>query len=241
MGVVPGYYTTMIALNFLPWTDWLALLVFFSAWLGYAWFAGRGHEEGTTLLHRTNQYRHFWLREATFRDPRMLDGLITQNLSATPTFFSSTSIFIIGGLLALLGASDRVTELVGEFPFAQPTIVEVFDLKVLLLVGIFVYAFFRFSWSMRLYTFVALAIGSMPAPKKFADGTFDRERHAKRASALVGLAAEAFNSGLRAYYMSFAAISWIFSSTAFIVVSVLVVFVLYRREFRSDVLDVLRT
>jgi len=58
---------------------------------------------------------------------------------------------------------------------------------------------------------------------------------------LVGLAAEAFNSGLRAYYMSFAAISWIFSSTAFIVVSVLVVFVLYRREFRSDVLDVLRT
>jgi uncharacterized membrane protein len=231
----------MRVFEFLPWTDWLALLVFVVAWLGYAWFAGRGHEDGTTLLHRTNEYRHYWLREATYRDPRMLDGLITQNLSATPAFFSSTTIIIIGGLLALLGASDRVTELVGEIPFAQPTIVEVFDLKILLLVGIFVYAFFRFSWSMRLYTFVALAIGSMPAPHKFEDGTFDRERHAKRASALVGMAAEAFNSGLRAYYMSFAAISWIFSSTAFILASAVVVAVLYRREFRSDVLDVLRT
>ena len=33
-----------------------------------------------------------------------------------------------------------------------------FDLKVLLLLGIFVYAFFRFTWSMRQYTFGALLI-----------------------------------------------------------------------------------
>ena len=230
----------MSALEFLPWTDWLALSVFFVSWLGYAWFASRGHHDGTTLLARTNEYRHFWLREATRRDPRMLDGLITQNLSATPAFFCSTTIIIIGGLLALLGASERVTEVVGEIPFAQATVVEVFDFKVLLLVGIFVYAFFRFSWSMRLYTFVALAIGAMPAPERFLDGSFDRDHHATRAGALVGMAAEAFNSGLRAYYMSFAAISWIFSSTAFVVASAVVVFVLYRREFRSDVLDVLR-
>lgn len=67
--------------------DWLALILFFAAWMGYAWFAGRGHEDGTTLLHRTNLYRRYWLMQATFRDPRMLDGLITQNLSATPAFF----------------------------------------------------------------------------------------------------------------------------------------------------------
>ena len=229
----------MSVFEFLPLIDWIALLAFFGSWAGYAWYAGRGHADGTTLLHRTNVYRHYWLLQATDRDPRMLDGLITQNLSATPTFFSSTTIIIIGGLLAVMGASDSVNALVEGIPFVRSTSVEVFDLKLLLLIGIFVYAFFRFSWSMRLYTFVALAIGSMPPPAAFADGTFDREKHAKRASALVGLAAEAFNSGLRAYYMSFAAMAWVFSGPAFILGSAAVVFILYRREFRSDVLDVL--
>ena len=147
--------------EFLPIIDWVALLVFFGSWAGYAWYAGRGHADGTTLLHRTNLYRRYWLMQATYRDPRMLDGLITQNLSATPAFFSSTTIIIIGGLLAVMGASDRVNELVVGIPFAKGTSVEVFDVKLLLLIAIFVYAFFRFSWSMRLYTFVALAIGSL--------------------------------------------------------------------------------
>ena len=158
----------MSVFEFLPLIDWIALLAFFGSWAGYAWYAGRGHADGTTLLHRTNVYRHYWLLQATDRDPRMLDGLITQNLSATPTFFSSTTIIIIGGLLAVMGASDRVNALVEGIPFVRSTSVEVFDLKLLLLIGIFVYAFFRFSWSMRLYTFVALAIGSMPPPAAFA-------------------------------------------------------------------------
>jgi len=229
----------MHALEFLPLMDWLALILFFAAWMGYAWFAGRGHEDGTTLLHRTNLYRRYWLMQATFRDPRMLDGLITQNLSATPAFFSSTTIIIIGGLLAVIGASEQVSVLVEGIPFVRGTSVEVFDLKLLLVVGIYVYAFFRFSWSMRLYTFVALAIGAMPPPADFETGKFNREKHATRASALVGLAAEAFNSGLRAYYMSFAAMAWVFSGTAFMIGTVSVIFILYRREFRSDVLNVL--
>ena len=223
----------------LPWMDWLALLVFFGAWLGYAWYAQRGHQGGTTLLARTNRYRHYWLLQATSRDPRMLDGIITQALSATPSFFSSTTIIIIGGLFALLGVTDRANALVGEMPFSQPTPVMVFDLKVLLLVGIFIYAFFRFSWSMRVHTFVSLAIGAMPPASDFEEGKFDRKLHARRASQLVGLAAEALNSGLRAYYMSFAVIGWFFSSTVFMVATLLVVGVLYRREFQSDVLDVL--
>lgn len=229
----------MTWLALLPWVDWLALAVFFTAWAVYAWFAQRGHTHGTTLLARTNRYRHYWLLQATWREPRMLDGIIVQNLSSTPSFFSSTTIIIIGGLFALLGVTERANELVNELPFAQATPVAVFDLKVLLLVAVFVYAFFRFTWAMRLNTFVALAIGAMPPSLDFTQGKFDRDVHARRASRLVGLAAEAFNSGLRAYYMSFAVIAWFFSSTAFMLGSLLVVAILYRREFRSDVLDVL--
>ena len=228
----------MSALKFLPWYDWLALLWFFGLWLGYARFSGSTQQ--ATLLQTTNRYRRYWMEQATARDPRVLDGIIVQGLSSSPSFFASTTIIIIGGLLALLGATDKASEFVREIPFAVRTSVLVFDLKVMLLASIFVYAFFRFTWSMRQYTFAALVIGSMPDPTDFAAGKFDRKHFADRAGKMLGMAAETFNGGVRAYYMSFAATAWFFSSLAFAVATAAVVLILYSREFRSEVLHVLR-
>jgi uncharacterized membrane protein len=170
----------------------------------------------------------------------MLDGLITQTLSNTPAFFSSTSIFVIGALFAVLGTTDKVTELLSDIPFAQATTLVVFEFKVLLLIATFVYSFFRFSWCMRQYTFVALVIGSMPAPEQFASGQFDRERFVQRAASMVGAAAETFNDGLRAYYFSFALLAWFISPLAMVVATAIVVAILYSREFRSEVLSILK-
>jgi uncharacterized membrane protein len=81
----------------------------------------------------------------------------------------------------------------------------------------------------------------MPDWQVFERGEAQREPYADRAAAVVALAAETFNVGLRAYYMSFAAVLWFFSPLVFALGTVGVVFVLYQREFRSDVLDVLRS
>ncbi|MGV1046378.1 MULTISPECIES: DUF599 domain-containing protein [unclassified Limnohabitans] len=230
----------MKILTMMPWGDWLALVSFFSLWVGYAWFARVRGQRDQSLIATTNAYRVKWMLQTTARDPRMLDGLITQNLSHTPSFFSSTTIIIIGGLFALLGTTDKAAELVREIPFAHPTPMLVFEFKVLVLVGIFVYAFFRFSWSMRQYTFVALMIGAMPPPETFDEGLQDRQQVAERAGRLVGAAAETFNDGLRAYYFSFAAMAWFFSPLALVLATALVVMILYGREFHSEVLQVLR-
>jgi uncharacterized membrane protein len=230
----------MKIITMLPWADWLALFSFFAMWVGYAWVAKVRGLRDQSLIATTNHYRQLWMMQATGRDPRMLDGLITQNLSQTPAFFSSTSIIIIGGLFALLGTTDKAAELVREIPFAQPTPILVFEFKILVLVGIFVYAFFRFSWSMRQYTFVALVIGAMPPPDEFTNQRFDRQQFANRAGDLVSAAAETFNDGLRAYYFSFAAMAWFFSPLALVLGTALVVLILYGREFRSEVLQVLR-
>jgi uncharacterized membrane protein len=226
--------------SILPWADWLALVCFFALWVGYAWFARVWGQRQSSLLSTTNRYRGYWMLQATARDPRMLDGLITQTLSNTPAFFSSTSILVIGGLFALLGTTDKATELMSGIPFAQATTLIVFEFKVMVLVAIFVYAFFRFSWCMRQYTFVALVIGSMPAPEDFESGKHDRKKFADRAAAMVGSAAETFNDGLRAYYFSFALLAWFISPAAMVGATLIVVAILYSREFRSDVLQVLR-
>ncbi len=163
-----------------------------------------------------------------------------QNLSTSPSFFASTTILIIGGLLALLGATEEAAKVVKEIPFAARTSPFVFDLKLFVLAAVFVYAFFRFTWSMRQYTFGALLIASAPDPKAFESGEASREEFADRAGRVVGLAAETFNDGLRAYYMAFAVILWFFSPLAFALGTAGIIYLLYQREFRSEVLDVLR-
>ena len=222
----------------LPWFDWAALAFLFVAWSGYARFARSRSGIQPSLLALTNRERSRWMLQTTWRENRVLDGQVVQNLSTSPSFFASTTILIIGGLAALLSATERATEIVREIPFAARTSVLVFDLKVVLLTAIFVYAFFRFTWSLRQYTFGALLVAAAPSHDRFEDERA-RQAFAQRAGRIMGLAAETFNDGLRAYYFSFAALAWFFSPWAMAAATAGVVFILYRREFRSEVLAVL--
>jgi uncharacterized membrane protein len=115
----------------------------------------------------------------------------------------------------------------------------IFDLKLILLLGIFVYTFFRFTWSMRQYTFGALLVAAAPEAECFESEGLSREAFADKAGRVVGLAAETFNDGLRGYYFAFAAIGWFFSPIVFVLATFGVVTILYQREFRSEVLAVL--
>jgi uncharacterized membrane protein len=223
----------------LPWADWLAVLLFFAGWVGYATFARRRSASKPSVLALTNRERHRWMMQATYRDNRVLDGVVVQNLSTSPSFFASTTILIIGGLLAVLSTTDKASGLVNEIPFAARTSAQVFDLKVVLMTAIFVYAFFRFTWSLRQYSFGVLLVAAAPQPEHYVDDA-QRQAFADRAGRVMGLAAETFNDGLRAYYFSFAAMAWFFSPWALMVGTLGVVWILYRREFHSEVLAVLR-
>ena len=192
------------------------------------------------MLGATNAVRREWMLQATYREVRVIDGVVIQNLSTSPSFFASTTILIIGGLLAVLG-TDKANELVRDLPFAARTTTLIFDLKLILLLGIFVYVFFRFTWSMRQYTFGALLVAAAPEAARFISEGLSREEFADKAGRIVGLAAETFNDGLRGYYFAFAAIGWFFSPIVFLVATMGVVYILYQREFRSEVLSVLNS
>ena len=225
----------------LPWLDWTALLVFVLGWSGYVVFARSRSKTHASILASTNRIRRLWMLQATYREVRVVDGVVIQNLATSPSFFASTTILIIGGLLAVLGATDKTTELLRDLPFAARTSALVFDMKIVLMLVIYVYAFFRFTWSMRQYTFGALLIASAPEAKQFIEQNLSREAFANKAGRIVGMAAETFNDGLRSYYFAFAAIGWFFSPLAFVIATAGVITILYLREFQSDVLDVLNS
>jgi uncharacterized membrane protein len=229
----------MRVLTLLPLVDWLALAAFFAAWIGYAMFAKRRAAVQPSVLASTNRWRNQWMLQATQRENRIVDAAVIQTLSVSPSFFASTTILIIGGLLAILGTTDKASELVKEIPFAARTTTLIFDLKLAFLTGVFVFAFFRFTWSLRQYTFGAILVGATPEHKALGDSP-ERAAFAERAGRVLGLAAETFNDGLRAYYFAFALVAWFVSPLAFMAATALVVFVLYRREFKSEVLRILR-
>ena len=235
---MPSFLQNLI--QAMPWQDWAALALFFFGWIAYALFASHRAKTERTLLASTNHWRRVWMSQVTYRDQRIVDAAVVQNLSTSPSFWASTTILVLGGLLAVLGTSEKAEGLVKDLPFAARTSMLVFDLKIMVLLAVFVYAFFRFTWSMRVYSFGAILVGAAPNVEVFDKGEADRIEFAERAGKLMGMAAESFADGLRAYYMAFAVIGWFISPLAFAIGTLAVLWVLYRREFRSDVLAILR-
>ena len=226
---------TAALLRLLPLADWAGLAFFFFAWIGYAVFARRRARRRPSFLGSSNRVRRQWMLQTTYREVRVLDGVVVQQMSGTASFFASTTILIIGALLAVIGSTEKASDLVRELPFAARTSLLVFDFKLVVLAAIFVYAFFRFTWCIRQYSVGVLLVAAAPEAASVTDEA-QRQAFADRAGRVMGLAAESFNDGLRAYYMSFAAVSWFVSPWAMVAATAGVIWVLYRREFRSAVL-----
>jgi uncharacterized membrane protein len=214
--------------------DIAALAVFAACWWGYPWYAGRRERRSPGLVLLTNRYRYEWMRQMLARDMRMVDTSLIATLTQSSTFFSSTTVFILGGLVALLGTSDTVQSALGRLPGAVRTSEQLWEVKLLLLVLIFIYAFFKFTWSLRQFNFVGILVGATPPA-----GAANCEDVARRAGQMLALAAEDFNQGLRAYYFALAALTWFVNPVAFIVASVGVVAILFMLEFRSNAVRLL--
>ena len=107
-----------------------------------------------------------------------------------------------------------------------------------LLIVIFVFAFFKFTWSLRLFNYLLVLIGAAPLFDRIAAG--EAAGVAQRAARMSNLAVNHFNVGIRAYYFGLAALAWFVHPLLFVAASAWVVVVLWRREFRSHTLAALK-
>ena len=218
-----------------PLADLLAPAWFLSCWAGYTYYAdgGRGQRNLTRVMH---VYRALWARQMLERDNRMVDTQIIANLMRSASFFASTTVLIIAGLIAVLGARERAMAVLAELPFAVQSSMLLWDLKVLLLIVLFVYAFFKFTWAFRQYNYCLILVGCAPAPGQPTDA---RLGIAERLARIASSTGRHSNRGIRAYYFGLAALSWFIHPWLFMALTVWVILVLYRREFRSRLLRTL--
>ena len=105
-------------------------------------------------------------------------------------------------------------------------------MKAIGLAVIFVYAFFKFSWSYRLYNYVAILLGAMPPPAE--KDTAEAQAHVKRTTGLFTAAGRHFNHGQRAFFFALGYLGWFVSPWVFMASTAAVVFVMWWRQFGSD-------
>jgi uncharacterized membrane protein len=212
--------------------DALALSLFLLSWLGYHIYMERSARGAQSLNSKMNAYRHIWMREMLHRDVRILDSTILSTLQSGTAFFASTSLIAIGGSMAMLQSTDAAIRVFGTLPLATPPTPSEFELKVIGLAVIFVYAFFKFAWSYRLFNFAAILIGAMPDVK--LAGEPESIAAANRAADMNTAAGNHFNRGQRAFFFALAYLGWFLNAAIFIIATVAALVVIWRRQFNSD-------
>jgi len=217
----------------MPILDISAFLWFLVCWVGYTRYADRRARKHLTLMSVMHRYRLQWMHEMLHREVRIVDANVVMILARSATFLASTTIFIMAGLLAVLGTMDTAMEVVANLRYAVQSSREVWELKLFGLLLVFVYAFFKFTWSMRHFNYLSIMIGAAPPSEALPQWSVN---YAERAAKVSSKATNTFNRGLRAYYFGLAFLSWFLHPLVFMVSTALVVGVLFRREFKSGML-----
>jgi uncharacterized membrane protein len=221
----------------LTWLDWLALVLLIALWAGYQWYTDYSATARPRLGREMQRHMRDWVLRMVERDNRMVDINVVRNLTRSSQFFASTTMLILGALVVLMGYTERAASVMAELPFAQQVSQRLWELKVLALLLIFVYAFFKFSWSIRQFGFCSILVGATEKPPSDVAQYLP---HVERTAVVVSYANRNFNQGLRAYYFGVAALSWFLHPALMIAVTLAVIYVLHQREFRSHTLAVLR-
>ncbi|HWT08863.1 MAG TPA: DUF599 domain-containing protein [Roseomonas sp.] len=213
--------------------DWIAVTIFAAAWIGYASVVDRVPSiRARSVIAAMDVHRERWMRAALGRENRIADISAIGNLMSSTSFLATTSILILGGLVAMLSAPDIGRRVVAILPWTAVPDEAMWEVKIALLLVIFVNAFFELTWALRQFNYTSTLVMAMP-PGAVAQ--------AEAAARLANRGARHFNTGLRSYYFGLAALAWIIHPLALVTASLLVLRELHRREFRSAAHDALAT
>ena len=212
--------------------DLVALGWFVAAWTAYAIHVEYIPKKRPSLNATMDAYRIVWMQRMLDREMRMVDMQVMAALQNGTAFFASTSLLAIGGALTLLRSPEDVLNVIATLPAGVQTSRMLWEGKAIGLAVIFVYAFFKFAWSYRLFNYVAILLGAMPHERD--KDTPEAEAHVKRTAALFATAGRHFNHGQRAFFFALGYLGWFISPLVLMITTAAVVFVMWWRQFRSD-------
>jgi len=220
----------------------LALLYFLLVWGIFARYAKRRAKTGelASLSRSLCDQRIAWAHRLLTRDMRMTDASLLASQERVVGFFASTTLLLLAGVLTALTSSSQIAEISSHIPFAERQTSGQIEAKLALIMLILIYAFFKVTWSLRQYGFAAVVMGAAPGPDEEVTAQ-ERDTFARNFAKLMDTAGHDNNSGLRAYYFCLSVVCWLSGTLPFLVATTLTVFVLYNREFKSTVVESIKS
>ena len=143
--------------------DAVSLIWFVVAWGGYNLVIDRILVRTGGLNSQMQLIRESWMRQMFARDDRVGDAILLGQLIQSVSFFASATMLLIAALVGVLATVGSAYETFMGLDMIVTTPRSVFELKLMLLTAIFVFAFFKFTWAIRQYNYCSAMIGASPA------------------------------------------------------------------------------
>ncbi len=228
---------TYMLFETVPLLDAIALAWFVLGFFGYAAVADKiawGKRPMAVVL---DDYRLRWMERMLARDNRMADVQIITAYIRTGALFISATLLILAGIVALLGQIENLRVLIHDLSMAHPASRRLMEIRVFVLLAVFVYAFFKFAWCLRQFNYALVMIGAAPMPQDCGEAVL--KQYPVRAAQIIGRGFNNFNRGLRSYYFALALLPWFINPMFLFVTTIWVILVVSRRDFRSVTLKTL--
>ncbi|WP_191059957.1 DUF599 domain-containing protein [Geminicoccus harenae] len=216
------------------WADLVACVALIGCWLLYPHVLALVARRRITLNEAMVEIRQDWMVSMLQRENRITDAALVGHVLSSASFFASTTVLVIGALIGALANAQTIVATLGQFLLDHPPTVWLTQLKIVVILTIFIYGFFKFTWAIRQYNYMIALIGAAP-PAPMPDATI--APLARIYAAHFSRAATDFNHGLRAYYFSLAGFAWLIDPLIVPPTLLMIVAILARRQTRSGVRD----
>ncbi len=217
-------------------SDIFAFCFFFFAWFSISKLSSRYNlnKDKTSLYIITKSVRNQWMLRLLDRENRMPDVALLGHLMRSVSFFASTSLLVLASFITVFGIVEDAIQVTYDIPFAQHVSPAFWKLKLLLMVVIFIFVFFKLVWSIRQYNATIFMIGAAPENSASKE---EKAFYGENLGTVINRASRHFIDGMRGYEYALAALAWFINPYLFIISTILVSLVTYRREFASKTME----
>lgn len=214
--------------------DFSALALLAVGWLGIGWWIEREGAARPSVTVLMAAQRRNWMQAFLTRDNRIFDATVMANLRQGASWFASTTIFAIGGVLAMVGNPTTVQH-VAEDLTAQTAPQVVWQIKLLVVALLLTHAFLKFVWSHRVFGYCTVLMAAVPNRGEGPEAA----HRAGQAAELNIRAALNFTRGLRSVYFALGTLAWLLGAVPMVLATLGVLWLLWSREFASTPHDIL--
>lgn len=226
--------TVIDHLSLLSTLDWGVAAFLIAVWIVLGWIIEHPPKNRPSVTTLMSQKRRDWMEVFIHRDPRIFDSQILASLRQGTSFFASTCIFAIGGVLALAKNTDPLIGVTQEVTAVMSPVFTI-QLKLAFVALFLTNGFLKFVWANRIFGYCAVLMSAVPN-----DPTDPRcVPIAGQAGELNIRAAMNFNRGLRSMYFALGALAWLLGPIHLLIATLVVIWVVWSREFASMPRDIL--